>query len=477
MNRWPRSIGLLLSFLLVLGACSPHKPRQITLVEPLPPRFAGGAGEAAEMVEPWWEELQDPQLDALMAVALVDNLDLAQGHARLAQAQALARSVTAARRPSVQLQGAAGRVRQKGLLGPETFDSYQLSAAASFEIDLWRKLASRSEAARLDVQAASRELQTLYLSLSAQVADLYYLVVEQRAQLALVDETVYSFADTLARVETRYRQGLVPPLDVYQSRQNLAAARARRPVVEQNLAAAEHALAVLVGRTPARTAMQTVKELPALDDAFATGLPATLLQRRPDIAAAYSRLRADDARIAAAIAERFPSFNLVADYGGADSELASLLDSPNIFWNLLLNLAQPLLDGGRRRAEVDRQRALFDEHLAAYRQTVLQALQEVEDALVQERAADERIDGLQQQVTATAGALRLATDRYLLGLSEYLPVLTAQISHAEAQSNLLEARRLRIVARISLARAVGGDWMESLIEQRDNQVSSKGMRP
>ncbi len=470
-----RLAGLLL--LLALSACSPQRPRQASLPQPLPVRFGTGADETAVSVEPWWHQFQDPQLDALMQEALAANLDLAQGHARLRQVQALARIATAARWPSAELQGTAGRVRQKGLFGTETANSYRLSVAAGFELDLWRKLASRSEAARLDVLAARQELQTLYLSLSAQLADVYYLVVEQRAQLQLVDTTIASFADTLQRVESRYRQGLVPALDVYQSRQNLAAARARRPVVEQTLAAAEHALVVLVGRYPAQTAFGAVDRLPALDSVFAAGLPATLLTRRPDIAAAHSRLRADDARIAAAIAERFPSFNLIADYGGADSELASLLDSPNIFWNLLVNLAQPLLDGGRRRAEVDRQRALFDEHLAAYRQTVLQAFQEVEDALVQERTADERIDGLQQQVAATAGALRLATDRYLLGLSEYLPVLTAQITHAEAQRNLLEARRLRIVARTSLARAVGGVWMASLIEQRDNQKLSKGMRP
>lgn len=468
MNRWQRSVELGLAVLL-LSACSFHKPQPATLLEPLPQTYAGASGETQPTAEPWWKELRDSRLNALVAEALADNLDLAQGHARLSQAQALARSAAAARWPSAELQGAAGRVRQQGLFGPATSDSYRLSVAAGFELDLWRKLASRSAAARLDALAARQDLQTLYLSLSAQVADLYYLVVEQRAQLALVDETIASFADTLQRVEARYRQGLVPPLDVYQSRQNLAAARARQPLVEQSLEAAENALAVLVGRTPAQTIFDAVEQLPALDAAFAAGLPASLLQRRPDIAAALCRLQADDARLAAAVAERFPAFNLVADYGGAGSELSTLLDSPNIFWNLLVNLAQPLLDGGRRRAEVERQRALFAEHLAAYRQTVLRALQEVEDALVQERTGDERIRRLEQQVVATGGALRLAKDRYLLGLSEYLPVLTAQIAHAEAQSNLIEARRQRVAARISLARALGGSWME--------QALVKGLSP
>jgi NodT family efflux transporter outer membrane factor (OMF) lipoprotein len=269
-------------------------------------------------------------------------------------------------------------------------------------------------------------------------------------------------------VEDRYREGLVPALDVYQSRQNLAAVKATRPAFEANLAAAEHALAVLLGRYPDRSDAGSLAELPALEGAFSVGLPATLLQRRPDIAGALSRLQATDARVAAAIADKFPSFNLLANYGGAGNELGSLLDSPNIFWNLLVNLAQPIIDGGRRKAEVDRTRALFDENLGFYHQTVLQAFQEVEDALVQERTGARRIELLEQRVVATAGSLRLSTDRYLQGLSEYLPVLTAQISYAEAQSALLQARRRRIVARISLARALGGTWME--------QEVVKGMR-
>ena len=455
--------------ILSLAACSPHRAQKVTMPGPLPTGFVAAGDLNAEVpLEHWWEDFRDPLLNDLMAEAFAGNLDLEQAYARLKQVEAQARITDSARRPSISLQGAAGRVRQPGIFGVQTENSYQLSVAAGFELDVWRKLASRSEAARLDTMAARQELEALYLSLSARLADLYYLAVEQRSQLALVDSTIASFADTLQRVEDRYREGLVPALDVYQSRQNLAAAKATRPAFESNLASAEHALAVLLGRYPDRSAAGSLAELPALEGAFPVGLPATLLQRRPDIVAALSRLQATDARVAAAIADRFPSFNLLANYGGASNELGSLLDSPNIFWNLLVNLAQPIIDGGRRKAEVDRTRALFDENLGFYHQTVLQAFQEVEDALVQERTGARRIELLEQRVVATAGSLRLSTDRYLQGLSEYLPVLTSQISYAEAQSALLQARRQRIVARISLARSLGGTWME--------QEVVKGMR-
>lgn len=464
MSSWIRMTGGVLAVLL-LASCAVHRPQAIAPPGPLPAQFAA-ATDHGPPLERWWEQFQDEHLNSLMDQAFARNLDLEQAYARLEQFEALARAVGAAQRPTVDLQGTAGRGRQQGLFGAQTDNSYRLSAVAGFELDLWRKLASRSKAARLDSLAARQDLAALYLSLSAQLADLYYLAVEQRSQLALVDDTIASFADTLQRVEDRYREGLVPALDVYQSRQNLAVAKASRPLFEANLAAAEHALAVLVGRFPDRSRAGSLASLPALEGAFPAGLPATLLQRRPDIAGALTRLQATDARVGAAIAERFPSFNLVADYGGADSELGSLLDSPNIFWNLLVNLTQPLIDGGRRKAEVDRNRALFRENLGFYHQTVLQALQEVEDALVQERTGTRRIELLEERVTATAGSLRLSTDRYLQGLSEYLPVLTAQIAHAEAQSALLETKRQRIVARISLARALGGNWMDSFVEER-----------
>lgn len=459
------SVPVLLA--LFLCACAPHRAQKATLPEPLPENYAAaGKMNSGVPLERWWEQFQDPLLDSLMAEAFAHNLDLEQAYARLEQYEAQARIAGAAQRPAVDLQGAAGRVRQSGLLGVQTDNSYQLSVAAGFELDVWRKLASRSQAARLDSLAARQDLAALYLSLSARLADLYYLAVEQRSQLDLVDRTIASFADTLRRVEDRYREGLVAALDVYQSRQNLAVARASRPLFEANLAAAEHGLSVLVGRFPERSGAGSLASLPALTGAFPVGLPATLLQRRPDIAGALSRVQATDARIAAAIAERFPSFNLIADYGGADSDLGSLLDSPNIFWNLLVNLAQPLLDGGRRKAEVDRNRAIFRQTLGLYHQTVLQAFQEVEDALVLEKTGTRRIELLEERVAATAGSLRLSTERYLQGLSEYLPVLTAQIAHAEAQSALLAAKRQRIVARISLARALGGNWMDTLVEER-----------
>jgi outer membrane protein TolC len=229
--------------------------------------------------------------------------------------------------------------------------------------------------------------------------------------------------------------------------------------VASRLAAAEHGVAVVLGRYPERGKAGQLTVLPTLEKSYPPGLPSQLLNTRPDVKAAFLRVKAADKQVAAAIADRFPAFNLIGGYGGAADASRRIFDSPNVFWNLLLSITQPILDGGRRRAEVSRQRAVFQELLAAYQQRVLEAFREVEDALAAERASRERIRQLEARRESTAAALRLATDRYLLGVSEYLQVLTAQVLHLETESSLLAARRQIIADRISLGRALGGRWM------------------
>jgi NodT family efflux transporter outer membrane factor (OMF) lipoprotein len=426
---------------------------------------AEGEGSAAQDVGRWWERFGDERLNAFMEEAFRQNLDLAQAYERLRQAQAAARITGSSRSPLLNIKGSAGRARQAGPLGAATQDSYGLSAAASYEIDLWQKLKSGTDAAHLDALALRADVKALYISFSARLADLYYLALEQRAQLELSDRTIEAFQDTLERVERRYREGLVAALDVYQSRQNLAAARAQRPVFKSTLDVTLHELAVLLGRFPGKEISGADGELPEAP-AFPVGIPSQLLTRRPDIEAALLRLEAKDKRVGAAVADRFPSFNLVGGYGGASEKLRSVLDSPNIFWNLLVQAAQPVLDGGRRKAEVERSEAVFGEALAGYQQAVLRAFQEVEDAFSKSRATQERILMLKEGVAAAESALRLALDRYLQGLGDYLPVLTAQQRFYDSKSALLAAERQLISDRIQLARALGGGWAEPVVQQR-----------
>lgn len=452
---------------LLLAGCSLHQPTATMLPDKLPGAYQEQFTDpvSGSPSQAWWRSFADPRLDDLVTELFQQNLNIEQALARLEQARATSRKIRGTRFPNLNLSGEASRSMQPSFAGDYTGDSLQLAAAAAFEIDLWGRLAARHRAARNLAEAAESEVQTLYLGLVAQLADLYYLAVEQRAQLRLTDETVNSFTDTLERVESRYRMGLVPAVDVYQSRQSLAAARARRHQFEATLAQTEHAIAVIIGRFPDQHIAGDLAELPSLQRTFPHGLPADLLTNRPDLRAALARVRAADQEVAAALAERFPALNLLANFGETRQEFATGLISGS-FWSLLGDLTLPVVDAGRRRAEVDRTRAVVREALAAYQQSVLEAVREVEDALAASRTTELRIARLRETERATQASLRLSLQNYLQGVNDYLPVLTAQRNLFEVQSGLLSARRQQISHRISLARALGGSWMQGPMEER-----------
>lgn len=463
-----KGLFFLASCLLCLAGWSCSLPTRAPLAvsTAIPGGFAGEeGGEAAPPLARWWEEFNDDALNAVVEEAVSSSLELATAYERLHRSRAAVRRAGAALQPVVTAGGQVSESRQPGVNGSHTGTNYRLSLEAAYEIDVWEKLASREKSALFEERAARTDIETVYLGLAAQAVELYYLAVEQRAQLRLVDETVRSFEDTLARVEDRYRNGLVPPLDLYQARQNLSQARARRPRFETALARAEHALAVLLGRYPSRNSLGDMTLLPPAPEQWPHGLPSDVIAARPDIRAAMARLEAADAQAAAAVAERFPSFNLMAGFGQARTSLVNG-DATGIFWSFLGGLVQPLWDGHRREAEIERTSSLVRERVALYHQSSLQAFREVEDALAANAATEKRLVLLARRVEAAGNSLRLSEDRYLQGLSSYLPVLTAQILHFDAQSQLLAERRQIISDRVSLARALGGSWMVVEVEKR-----------
>ncbi len=459
-------LALFIAVLLLVG-CQVHNPITASLPVDPPPAYLGPqpVSQSVIPVEHWWRAFNDEQLNLLMDELFANNLELTQAIARMEQVEAAFRITRSAQLPTLSAGVSLERSSQPGLLDDFVGDSRQLSLAAGFELDLWGKLASLSRAATLDLAASQQDVQTLYLGLSARLADLYFLAVEQRAQLVLTDQVVASFSDTALRVENRYRRGLVPAVDMYQARQNLAAAQAARPVFAARLAEAEHAIGVLLGRYPEPTAADKLAQVPAAPALFAVGIPAELISQRPDLQAALQRVAAADARVAVAIADRFPSISLSGNYGSLRQEVAAGLIKGE-FWSLLGNLALPVIDGGRRRAAVDRQEAALREAVADYQQKVLAAFQEVEDALANNYAAALRVEWLAETARATGSNLRLSTDRYLAGLDDYLPVLTAQRADAETRSSLIAAQRQLLADRISLARALGGAWMQGQLDSR-----------
>ncbi len=465
------STVILLISLFITAGCAIHKSKVSGNMVEVPRSYESKIDTdiTLSLTGKWWEEFEDELLNALVEESLRNNLDIQIAIERLNQLKAITDINRSFLFPSVNIEVSGEKARRSNV----RTDTYSLSVAAGYEVDFWGKVRYGIEASKLDALATEEDIKTLYMNISAQVADLYFLALEQRAQIELSDKTIESFKNTLEFVESRYKAGLVPALDVYQSRQNLTAALAQRPVFESRLITTLNALSLLLGRYPKTDVAGESKNLPEIQP-FETGIPSQLLKDRPDIKAAFLRIKSSDQRIGAAVADRFPSFNLIGNYGRSSDDIKTLLDSPNILWNLIIQAAMPIIDGGRRRAEVDRTHSVFRENLAVYHKTVLNAFKDVDNALVKNKTTEERIRYLSDRVDATSASVRLSLDRYMQGLSDYLPILAAQGSNFEAQSLLLSARRQLISDRISLARALGGKWIDEEWNDRISEDKVKG---
>jgi NodT family efflux transporter outer membrane factor (OMF) lipoprotein len=264
----------------------------------------------------------------------------------------------------------------------------------------------------------------------------------------------------LELVELRFEKGMVSALDVYQQRQVVAEVEAEIPLEEATEQLLRHELALLLGKPPGTPIEIEETKLPSPPALPALGLPADLLANRPDVRAAGLRLRAADWQVAEARANRLPSLRLTAGASYGAEELDLLFD--NWLLNLAANLTAPLLDGGRRAAAVERQEAVAAENLARYRETVITALKEVEDALVRETKQRQHLAGLQRQIDVAGKALEEAVERYRKGLNDYLPVLTQLASTQRLARSLITQQATLMRYRIALHRALGGRWTDGL---------------
>jgi len=423
----------------------------------LPAAFREATVEAPRAVGEWWRAFGDPRLDRLEGEALAHNQDLVAATARLGAVESAAVAASASLWPSLDASGNITRTSRPGFFGTDTGTSHRLSLAAGYEIDLWHRIHAERNAARQEARASAADLAALRITTTAQVADLYLLAVEGRAQLALIDRTIDSFAAAARSVEMRYRSGVAPALDLYQARQALAAVRARRPAVARALAQAEHGIAVLTGRPPEEVVAGHNAILPEPPAAAPAGVPTDLLTARPDLAAALARVRAADSRAAAAIAARMPALRLTADIGRSTTAFSTGAIVGR-FWDIAAALTAPLIDGGRLRAVAEQRKGEREAAAATFRATLLRALQEVEDGLTANRTGELTVARTGERVAATAATLRAASDSYRQGVSDYLPMLAAQQAHLAAEADLLTARRALLSDRITLARALGGVW-------------------
>jgi NodT family efflux transporter outer membrane factor (OMF) lipoprotein len=454
---------LLALFLLVGGlwACQPFAPpRRPDPAESLP-RLYGLYEPGTEGPARWWETFGDPELNALVEEGLAGNLSLAQAWARLAQARAQSAQAAADLFPEVD--GAAGAQITRQDDGDRTWDTqeFSLGLLSRYEADLWGRLRASRQAARLEADATREDLDAAAMSLAAETTLQWAEIISQRMQLRLLEEQAAINRTYLDLVLLRFRKALASSLDVYQQRQLLEQVKAEIPLVEAREQRARHALALLLGQAPRTALLISREELPLPAGLPAMGLPVDLLAARPDVRAAGLRLQAADWQLAAARANRLPRLSLSAQAAADSDRVADLFDE----WltNLAANLTAPLLDGGRRAAEVVRTRALGDERLAGYRETVLAAVGEVEDALVTEDRQRAHIAGLLREIETGRLALREARERYRKGLNDYLPVLTQLLAVQRRERDLIQQQAALVAARVELHRALGGGWTGALV--------------
>ncbi|MCB1057555.1 MAG: TolC family protein [Acidobacteria bacterium] len=453
---------------LLLAGCAHQAPPPPDLEIPLPAHWtAPPAADSAltATVAPGFD-LGNADLADVVAEALEHNHDLVAAAARLEQAAARARIAGGARVPQVSagLDAARGKRNFIGLPIPGTDGSVLSSTSTtlgvslnvSWEVDLWGRLAAGRSAAAADLEAARSDLEAARRSLAAQTAKSWIAAVAARRQLELAQTTLASRDETLGKIRRRYEVGLRSSLDLRLAEADRAGAAAAAVARRLDLDTALRQLEILLGRYPAAQLVLPAG-LPELDGPVAAGLPSEVLTRRPDLAAAERRVAAAGARVAEARAALYPQLRLTGSAGTSSDQVADLLDGDFSVWSFAGSLLQPLFQGGRLRAGVDLAAAGADEALAAYASAVLRALGEVETALAAEKGLAEQETALAAAALQAEAARRLAEERYETGLGEYLVVLESQRGAVDTASRRLEVQRQRLVARIDLYLALGGD--------------------
>jgi len=420
---------------------------------------------------PWWEAFGDPVLDDLESKAEAASPTLAAALARYDQARALVRDSRADLFP--QLGVGADASRQRVSAGrplstgeARTYNDFSVGGALDYELDLWGRIRNGAKAAGADAQASAADLASARLSLQAAVADAYFRLRGLDAQAALLRQTVDAFEKAYDLTRRRHDGGIVSGIDVNRARTVLGNAKAEISAIASQRAATEHEIAALTGAVASGFAVAPLVQAFAAPEGVATGIPSQLLQRRPDIAAAERRMAAANARIGVAKAAFFPDLTLGLS-GGWQTTHGELLTTPNSFWALgPLSAALAIFDGGRRAAKVRLSRAEYEETAATYRETVLTAFRQVEDAIAANRLLATQIADQKAAADAASRTSALALTRYRDGAADYLEVVTAQTDALDAQRAVLTVETDLMQARVALVRALGGDATQDRLASR-----------
>jgi NodT family efflux transporter outer membrane factor (OMF) lipoprotein len=464
----------LLSGVVALSACS-LAPKYQVPTTPIAAQYKTvgpwTSAQPADQIDRngWWKMYGDAQLDELETRLLANNTDLRAAYAHYQQAQAFVAQVESGLYPTVSASAVPLRERQSDTAplrgnGPADYNSVTLGASVKYDLDLWGRVRDSVVAGKDEAQATKADLASVQLSLQVELADSYIQLRGLDQQTDLLNETVVAYAKALQLTQTLHNSGIVSGLDVSRAQTQLSSAKSQ---LSQNLAQRallEHAIAVLVGTSasefslPQQTAAITLPAIP-------TGLPSTLLQRRPDVAAAERRVAEANAKIGVARAAYFPDITLGLTGGVQSAAYAGLVSAPNAFWAIGPQLVQYIFDGGYRRATLDAAKAATDEAGELYRGVVLSAFQQVEDNLALLTYLGTALDEQRNAATSAQTTVDLALRQYKQGTVGYLDVVEAQTVELEAQRGVLDVQTRQLSANVQLLHALGGGWSSDELAQ------------
>lgn len=409
----------------------------------------------------WWSVFNDPVLSSLMIRVKNGNLDLRQAEARLREARSRRALSQANLFPTISAKAGANQTRVSEEVGRgNTTELYSNIFDASWEVDVFGKLRRGIEAADATVQASEEDLRDVLVSLYAETALNYVEVRSFQARLAITEANLAAQQDTYQLTDWRFQAGLTTQLDVDQAKLNMETTRATLPTLHIGLEQAQHRLAVLLGQPPGalKPLLAPVLAIPVTTLTVAVGIPADLLRQRPDVRRSERKLAAQTAQIGVATAARYPNFNLSGYIGLEALAYTNLYSASAKAFQMVANAALTLFDAGRLRRNVDIQTALQEQAFALYESTILQALRDVENALVAFSQEQIRRDTLQAAVTAGQSALVLAQSQYNSGTVDFLRVLDAQRSLLSVQNQLALSDAEVASNLIRLYKALGGGW-------------------
>ncbi|SEI66515.1 efflux transporter, outer membrane factor (OMF) lipoprotein, NodT family [Azotobacter beijerinckii] len=437
----------------------------------------------------WWQAFGDPQLDALLVQVEVSNPNVAQYLAQYAKARALTGEARADLFPS--LSGSAGMTRSGSGGGSYLTSStgssssssgtqssrsvsgisnnYSTQLSLSWEPDLWGKLRRTLEENRTSAEASAAELADATLSAQSSLAQNYFQLRVLDERIRLYDVNIRSYQRYLQVVRDQYEEGQTSRATLAQAETQLESARASSLDLQWQRAQYEHAIAILIGKAPAEFSLPVVEHFDYRIPQTSAGVASSLLERRPDVAAAEREVAAANAAIGVALSGYFPDLTLSASGGFQSSSTQKLFTVANRFWSIGPSFSQTLFDFGATGAQVDQARAAYDATVASYRQTVLDALGEVEDCLVELRTLETELAARRRAADAARESERVTYDQYREGMIDYLDVATTQNTSLSEQQSVLQLVATQLVTSVQLIVALGGGWQsgtEGLAEAR-----------